>query len=660
MRLNLWDAEARGKVATDQGNIEFRTYVHATEPIMVIDLEATGAEKQARFVWEPASGQTSPGIQSPVNAQSDSGKRKDPPNPPGTTSRDGEIEVFSQPRHAGGSFATAWQQVTTPKGVRIYLSIADSFPKQTAAREALEAVRRASETDPDTLTASHREWWHALYPKSFVSIPDPRLESFYWIQIYKLASASRPDAGPVDLAGPWFRERDKSFYARIWWNLNIETLYLPVYKSNHLELGESLVRTLDEHRENFFDQAKNIWKCEEGATVSHTSDRQGRRGNGHLSQDVYLNPGDFTWILHNYYQHYRYSMDHTLITDQKTHAFFPLLRGSVNVYLSLLEKGADGRLHLAKLHSPEYGNDTDTTYNLALLRWGLETLLSLNDRYKLNDPLAPKWQDTLVNLTDYPKDENGLKIGATMPFSKAHRHWSHMMMVHPLHTMDLEDPKNRELFIKTLRHWIALGTNTNDWDRILGWSHAAAASLYSAIGEGDNALDQIHKHVNYKSVASNTLFYDPWPCIEGSIVLNRSIQDLLIQSQNHLIQVFPAVPSTWKDAVFHDLRAEGAFLVSAERRDGRTRWVRIKSLAGEPCRIAPGLQGDVKATVEFTALGQGKYSLKLAKGEEALLYIGDRPENPIIQPLEIATSQRNLWGLKSQPTAPKTSKPDQN
>ena len=36
-------------------------------------------------------------------------------------------------------------------------------------------------------------------------IPEPKAESFYWIQLYKLASASRPDRVPVDLLGPWYR-----------------------------------------------------------------------------------------------------------------------------------------------------------------------------------------------------------------------------------------------------------------------------------------------------------------------------------------------------------------------------------------------------------------------------------------------------------------------
>ena len=107
--------------------------------------------------------------------------------------------------------------------------------------------------------------------------------------------------------------------------------------------------------------------------MPHTTDREGLRGDGSCAPDQYINPGDFTWALHNYWLHYRHSMDHALVTNQSAHALYPLLKGSVNVYLSLLKKGEDGRLHLPVLHSPEYGNAADNNYNLALLRWACRT-----------------------------------------------------------------------------------------------------------------------------------------------------------------------------------------------------------------------------------------------------------------------------------------------
>jgi alpha-L-fucosidase 2 len=635
LRLDIWNAEVRGQIVTDKGSISFRTLIHTEKMAMILDLETSGEESAAVFRWDPGHGQD-PRNQRPGRPA----LFDDPLNPPAFTEQIGGMPVSIQPRYAGGEFATAWKEVKTKKGRRIFLSIADSYPGNTARSVAANTVNETADANFGKLESSHREWWHKLYPQSLISVPDPKLESFYWIQIYKLGAASRPDRVPVDLLGPWYRDTG---WPRIWWNLNIQTLYLPVYAANQLMLGESFIRLIDGKRDNFVRNAKDIWGLEDAATVSHTTCYEGLRGDGSSAPDHYINPGDFTWALHNYYLHYRHSMDHSMITDHEKHAFYPLLKGSVNLYLNLLKEGEDGKLHLPVLHSPEYGADEDNNYNLSLLRWALQTLIGLNERYGLNDPLLPKWSETLANLTPYPVDENGFRIGSGVSYTKSHRHWSHLLMVHPLQIMDFNDPESRELTIRSIRHWLTV----DEGRQVYGWSRAAAASLYAVLGEGDNAIAQIHGHMADKRfVRPNTMYIEGSPVIECSIILGRSLQDMLLQSHNNLIRIFPAVPSTWDEAVFHDLLTEGAFLVSAARKNGVTQWVRIKSLAGEPCRINPGLAGEVKATVPLKNQGNGIYELDLLSGGDALLYTGSEPPVPVVEPVAADPAQTNFWGVK--------------
>jgi hypothetical protein len=102
---------------------------------------------------------------------------------------------------------------------------------------------------------------------------------------------------------------------------------------------------------------------------------------------------------------------------------------------------------------------------------------------------------------------------------------------------------------------------------------------------------------------------------------------MLLQSWGDDIRVFPAVPSAWEEAAFHDLRAEGAFLVSAVRSGGTTAWIRVQSLAGQPCRLRTDMTGDVRIAgsdaAGFRALGGGAYELELPQGGEAVLYRAD-------------------------------------
>jgi hypothetical protein len=61
---------------------------------------------------------------------------------------------------------------------------------------------------------------------------------------------------------------------------------------------------------------------------------------------------------------------------------------------------------------------------------------------------------------------------------------------------------------------------------------------------------------------------------------------MLLQSHGGTIRVFPAVPDDWKDVSFTTLRAEGAFLVSAEFKAGIVGGVKIVSEKGRRCTVA--------------------------------------------------------------------------
>lgn len=73
--------------------------------------------------------------------------------------------------------------------------------------------------------------------------------------------------------------------------------------------------------------------------------------------------------------------------------------------------------------------------------------------------------------------------------------------------------------------------------------------------------------------------------LEGNFAFAAGIQEMLLQSHTGAIRVFPAVPKVWKEASFRDLRAQGAFLVSAEMSGGDVREVRILSEKGGRLRL---------------------------------------------------------------------------
>ena len=116
------------------------------------------------------------------------------------------------------------------------------------------------------------------------------------------------------------------------------------------------------------------------------------------------------------------------------------------------------------------------------------------------------------------------------------------------------------------------------------------------------------------------------------------------------------MPSTWREATFRDLRAEGGFLVSAARTQGTTAWVAVTSEAGEPCvvRVADWT-GPVEATgarrFNVETVIDGEYRLDLRKGETVLLSPRSRPvtaTTAVVRAVPAAASSTtaNLYGVK--------------
>lgn len=636
-RLDLWNAEARGSVETTMGKIEWRALTHGIEMLNIFEIKATGEEDGAKFTWHPLEA-ISPALaqaRRAVAAGSKDGlwvnwaKTEYPPAPAWIMEKQGDMESCRQPLLDGGEYTTAWRIVDKGNGNRLlYSSIAYRSSGIGSKQEAYDAVQTGIKVNPSHLVDSHRAWWHAYYPESFVTIPDKRWEGFYWIQMYKLASATRADRMLIDNQGPWMQD---TTWANAWFNLNVQLTYSCVPDSNRYDVGASLYNKLDKHAQQLVDNMPADQK--DGAGLYTIATQQ------LVAPYAIQSIGDLPWALHDYYMYYRRTLDDKRLREH----FFPLLERAMNTYYHVLQEGPDGRLHLPETFSPEYGMAPDCNYNLAMIRWSCQTLLDICNRLKINDPQLPKWKDTLARLADFPVDENGFMIGAGVPFAKGHRHYSHLLLAYPLYLVNVDQPGKAEIIRTTLEHWLGFPDNTKT-----GYTWTGASSIASAIGDGNKALEYMNRFEPY--MLRNTMYKESAesnPVVETPFSGAQSLHNMLLQSWGGTIRVFPAVADGWKDAAFHDLRAEGAFLVSAARKDGRTEFVRIKSLAGEPCRVKAAWDGSIKVKGvkpgSMKDCGGGIVELGLKKGDEAILWSANREPNQIITPVD-GDANWNYWG----------------
>lgn len=633
MRLDLWNAEASTDIITTKGVIHLQTFVHTDNMIIAVKATTEGEEHDFKWEWVAAEANSPRYLLFKRRGQTNKIPKDYELNPAPIINRKGDINLSVQKLLAGGETTVGWKETQPTKKERtLWINLTHTYPQNNSSEICKTEIRKAIREGYPSLQKTHRKWWNSFYPSSFITLPEVQKENFYWIQMYKLASATRGDRALIDNTGPWLTETP---WPNAWWNLNVQLTYWALNASDHLDLAASLENALYNHIDQLRLNINPAYRHNSlgigvASNLECMSTEVGIPGKGRAQV------GLLPWACHNLWLIYRHKMDDDILRNK----LFPLLKESINYYLHFLKKGEDGKLHLPATYSPEYDTAEDCNFDLALLRWGCQTLLESAQRLNIQDPLAETWEDVLHNLTPYPMDENGLLIGKDMPYAFSHRHYSHLLAIYPLYLINKEQPGDIETIEKSLVFW------QSKPKALLGYSCTGASSISSAIGKGNDALSYLNKLFG-KFLSPTTMYKESGPVIETPLSGAQSIHDMLLQSWGGKIRIFPAIPDAWKDIAYSGLRTEGAFKVSAGRKKGKTQFIHIKSLAGEPCIITTDITNPVfngKRNFTVQSLENNTYQIDLKKGEE--VFISTKGEEPefIISP--IPHTSKNYFGLK--------------
>ena len=501
----------------------------------------------------------------------------------------------------------------------------------TLTREA-----SANGTSFNEAMKSHSNWWQVFWSKSDLHIPDSILENQWYREIYKFGSASRKGSPPITLQAVWTADNGSlpPWKGDFHNDLNTELSYWPGYSSNHMEESEVFTDWIDLNQKNARDYTTTYFKCP-GLNFPGVSTLTGDPMGGWIQYS--LSPTTSAWLAQYFYEEWKFGQDTIFLRNTG----YPYLH-EVAVFLDNLTIKEERKKRLPLSSSPEMGDNSINAWHKQLTNFDLALIRSVYTeayemaRYLGKDDEALYW---LRELSSWPalaldKDQS-LMIAKELPYTFSHRHFSHLMAIFPLGLIDkLNGKKDREIISSSLHNLEKAGTS--EW---CGYSYAWLGNLYSRAGRGEDAAEALRTfatcfclpnsfHVNGDQSKSGKSNYTYRPfTLEGNFACASGIQEMLLQSQNDIIRVFPAVPASWKNISFHNLRARGAFLVSAIKKDGKITEIRIFPEAGGKLILEDFVNGNRKQRLSVTG---SKGSIKIRNG---LLEIGTvKNQEVVIKP----------------------------
>jgi alpha-L-fucosidase 2 len=644
MQLDIYNASATATITTTVGKIYVEAVVPTGEQIIIIKAKGSGAEKNIQWQWvaeKSISPRISFGSIKPKDGQYI-------PNPPEQLKDSAGFSICYQNLFYDGEYATVWKNVVNSNGSKMMIAVGNSeVAKGKAIPQAIQFIQSATSKKEAAIIQKHQQWWHHYFQQSFISIPDARMQAYYWLVMYNMGAATHKGTTLIDLMGPW--STAKTPWPGIWWNLNTQLVYSSIFTSNHLEMGMPLFETLKNNKSNLIKNVPEEWQYD-AAAIGRTSgyDLVSPLSNAFIKTG-HAEAGNLTWTLFYYYQYFLYSGD---TTELKNH-IIPLLKRSVNFLIHLLQKDEQGIYHLIKTHSPEYADVEDANYTLSTLRWGLKTLIYTDSLLQLNDPAKDKWKEIQKNLVAYPCNEDGFMIGKDKPLSSSHRHFSHLMMIYPFREIKPDNKADKALIEKSIAHWQSMP------NALAGYSYVGASSMYSLLGNGNEAYSALNNFI-VRHGEANCLYRESGPCSETPMAMANSLLEMLLQSKDDVIKIFPSIPDNWKNISFKNLTTEGAFLISASRKKGKTDFIQIESKKGGEIQISteiPAAQINVYdehqhkigckiSTVDrFTVV-----QLAVKKGTKVMITDKLISSTLTIQPVRTEKFSNNYWGLQKENT----------
>ena len=483
---------------------------------------------------------------------------------------------------------------------RLRLDIALYTPRDHAepAGEAARVVRGLAGRQAREMQRESEAFWREYWSRSAVLLADKHLEQLWYHNQYWLGCCLREGKVAPGLFGNWTSGKiGTAWHGDYHMNYNTQQVFWGVFSSNHVDQHLPYIEIVEKLLPMAESTAREQFGLP-GAYFPHSAYPVPSQAVPYPAPPWAYEICETPWTVQSLWWHYLYTQD-----DAVLRRVYRPLKEAAQFITAYAKRGADGKFHLNPTVSPEnWGFTVDQRLNqdcimdLALARFLLNAVVEASEKLGVDAEERRQWAEVRVGLAPYPKT-SGREGEIWVDVRNAPAGWIYnvpvtLAPVFPGEQVGLGgDPRELEIARRTAATVRLEGGNDIVYQPLirarLGMLDLAWFKDEVRYCQMPNGIvqDRVRQTGGRYAESTNFDFMMRMGVWTENLSLPAVLNECMLQSYAGILRVFPNTTNLGP-ARFQNLRARGAFLVSATWDGKQVSPVEIRSEKGGVARMA--------------------------------------------------------------------------